>query len=52
MPASTVSFISKGNGVQIFHRLIFIYPTDNYGHLITGHLITLKFNHRDTLSHS
>ena len=26
------------------------HATVNHGHLITGHLITLKFNHGDTLS--
>ena len=35
------------SGVQTFH-----HATVNHGHLITGHLITLKFNHRDTLSRS
>ena len=32
-------------GVQTFHHLTFIHPADNH-----GHLITLKFNYRDTLS--
>ena len=39
-------------GVQTFHHLTFIHPTVNHEHLIAGHLITSKFNHRDTLSRS
>ena len=35
------------SGVQTFHHLTFIYPTVNH-----RHLITLKFNHRYTLSRS
>ena len=37
---------------DIIHHLTFIHPTVNHGHLITGHLITLKFIHGDTLSRS
>ena len=38
--------------MQIFHHLTFIHRIVNHGHLITGQLITLKFNHRETLSRS
>ena len=42
----------KFGGVQTLTHATFHYETVNHGHLITGHLITLKFNHRDTLSRS